>query len=185
MDTATRARDEWLALRCQAGEAGAFEDLAAALERPLLYYAIKLTGSQDSGLDALQETWLRAIRGIRKLKDPASVRPWLYSIVHAVTVDRVRRDKARERAEDVHAEAFEESVEEPFGTADVAAVHQALDQLESRHREVLVLHFLEDFRLEEIAEITGCPTGTIKSRLHYAKRAMRAMLSGGIYEPKA
>ncbi len=182
MDTATRARDEWLALRCQAGEARAFEDLAAVMEQPLLYYAINLTGSRDSGLDALQESWLRAFRGIRKLRDPAAVRTWLYSIVRAVTVDRARHDMARERAEETHTEAFEEAAAEPFTAAEAAEVHQALDQLEPRHREVLVLHFLEDFSLEEIAQITGCPAGTIKSRLHYAKRAMRAVLSGGTYE---
>jgi len=184
MDQATKARDEWLALRCQSREANAFEALSAVMERPLLYYAIKLTGSQDLALDALQETWLRALRGIHKLKDPASIRPWLYSIVHAVTVDRVRSDKARERAEEAHTETFEEVADEPFSAADAAGVHQALDQLDPRHREVLVLRFLEDFSVDEIAKITGCPAGTVKSRLHYAKRAMRALLSGEIYEPR-
>jgi RNA polymerase sigma-70 factor, ECF subfamily len=89
---------------------------------------------------------------------------------------------ARERAEETHTEAFEEAAAEPFSAAEAAEVHRALDQLEPRHRGVLVLHFLEDFSLDEIAQITGCPPGTIKSRLHYAKRAMRAVLSGGTYE---
>ncbi|HWF65801.1 MAG TPA: hypothetical protein VN670_00765 [Acidobacteriaceae bacterium] len=51
MENEDRARYEWIALRCQSGEAGAFEDLIAVMERPLLYYATSLTGSQDSGLD--------------------------------------------------------------------------------------------------------------------------------------
>src|SRR5262245_25374745 len=75
-ETDSRVRYEWLALRCQTGESGAFEDLIAIMERPLLYYAMSLTGSQDGALDVLQEVWLKVFRGIRKLKDPGSLRPW-------------------------------------------------------------------------------------------------------------
>ena len=77
MDTANRTRDEWLALRCQSGEPAAFEDLVAIMERPLLYYAIKLLRDQETALDVLQDVWLKAFRAIRKLNDPASLRPWL------------------------------------------------------------------------------------------------------------
>jgi hypothetical protein len=65
---------EWIALRCQAGEMSAFEDLVAAAEGPLLYYASSLTGNQDSGLDVLQEPRVKVLRDIRKLKDPGSLR---------------------------------------------------------------------------------------------------------------
>src|ERR1022692_4733084 len=99
-----RIQCEWLALRCQSGESGAFEDLIAVMERPLLYYAISLTGNQDSGLDVLQEVWIKVFRGIRKLKDPGSLRPWLYSITHGIAVDRVRRNTSRERAEQAELE---------------------------------------------------------------------------------
>jgi len=86
---------EWLALRCQVGEPGAFEDLIALMERPLLYYAASLTGDVDSGLDVLQDVWIKALHGMRKLKDPGSVRSWLYSITHGIAVDRVRRSVSR------------------------------------------------------------------------------------------
>ena len=52
-DAETRAHYEWIALRCQAGEAEGFEDLIALMEQPLLYYAASLTGNADSGLDVL------------------------------------------------------------------------------------------------------------------------------------
>jgi hypothetical protein len=58
MDRDKRIQYEWLALRCQAGEAGAFDDVIAVMQRPLLYYAMSLTGSEDSALDVLQEVWL-------------------------------------------------------------------------------------------------------------------------------
>jgi RNA polymerase sigma-70 factor (ECF subfamily) len=56
-----------------------------------------------------------------------------------------------------------------------------LDQLELSHREVIVLQFLEDMSIAEIAEVLDCPQGTVKSRLHYAKRALREALDRGGY----
>lgn len=134
-------------LRCQAGEQGAFDDLIAEFERPLFYYAVKLVGSQDTALDVLQEVWIRAMRGIRKLKDPSAVRAWRYRLVHGIVVDEIRRDRSRERAEDTHSAISEDGQHTRFGAADAAAVNQALDRLEPRHRELLVLYFLEDFSL--------------------------------------
>ena len=181
MDSENRIRYEWIALRCQSGEPGAFEDLIAVMERPLLYYATSLTGNQDSGLDVLQDVWIRAFRSIRKLKDPGSLRSWLYTITHGIAVDRIRRNSSRELAEKVQLEDFEEAEEPSFADEDAAAIHQALSQIGLRHREVLVLHFLEDMSIAEIAEVVGCSEGTVKSRMHYAKRAMKEILSGGTY----
>jgi RNA polymerase sigma-70 factor, ECF subfamily len=181
MNIEDRTRYEWIALRCQAGEAGAFEDLIAVMERPLLYYAASLTGNTDSGLDVLQEVWIKAFRGIRKLKDPGSMRSWLYTITHGIAVDRIRKNYSREQAEKVQLEDFQEAEEPSFASEDAAAIHQALNEIGVKHREVLVLHFLEDLSVAEIAEVVGCSEGTVKSRVHYAKRAMKEILSGGAY----
>jgi RNA polymerase sigma-70 factor (ECF subfamily) len=179
MNIETRARYEWIALRCQAGEPEAFEDLIAVMERPLLYYAASLTGNPDSALDVLQEVWIKVVRGIGKLKDPGSLRSWLYTITHGIAVDRIRRNALRERAEEVELEGFQEAEEPSFTGEDAAAIHQALSQIGLLHREVLVLHFLEDLSIAEIAGVVGCSEGTVKSRMHYAKRAMKEILSGG------
>jgi RNA polymerase sigma-70 factor (ECF subfamily) len=151
-----RALYEWIALRCQAGEMGAFEDLVAAMERPLLYYAASLTGDVDSGLDVLQEVWIKTFRGISKLKEPGALRSWLYSITHGIAVDRIRRNASRERAEQVELEGFQEAEEPSFAEEDAEAIHQALSEIGLKHREVLVLHFLDDLSIAEIAEVVGC-----------------------------
>ena len=181
MKIETRLRDEWLALRCRTNEPGAYADLVSVMESPLLYYVIKLTGSRDAALDILQEVWVRAFRGIRKLKDPGAVRPWLYSIAHGISVDHLRRMSVRMDNEVTGIEITDVASEETFTPEDAAAVHRALDELQPLHREVLVLFFIEEFSLAEIAEATGCPEGTVKSRLHYAKKALRTIISGGVY----
>ena len=181
MTSESRAQYEWMALRCQAGEPGAFEDLIAVMERPLLYYAMTLTGNADSALDVLQDVWLRVFRKIGKLKDPGALRPWLYSIVHGIAVDRIRKNSRREAIEQFQYEEFVEAEEPSFANEDAEAIHQALSEIGLQHREVLVLHFLEDLSIAEIAAVVGCSEGTVKSRMHYAKRAMKGILSGGIY----
>jgi len=181
MESKNRAPYEWLALRCQSGEKGAFEDLIAAMERPLLYYAMTLTGNQDSALDVLQEVWIKAFRSIRKLRDPGALRQWLYSITHGIAVDRIRKNYSREQAEKVQCEDFQEAEEPSFAEEDAAAVHAALNQIGLHQREVMVLHFLEDLSLAEIAKVVGCSEGTVKSRIHYAKRQMKQILEGVKY----
>src|SRR5689334_8306822 len=69
LDRPSRTQDVWIALRCQAGEQNAFEDLVALMERPLLYYATKLTGNAETALDVLQDVWMKAFRGIGRLKN--------------------------------------------------------------------------------------------------------------------
>ena len=179
MDTqARRTHDEWIALRCRLGEPEAFAELVRELERPLLYYAAKLLGNEDVAFDVLQEVWLTAFRAIRRLEDPRTVRPWLYRITHDRAIDRIRRDRSRGRAERARAESMSgELDEEPsFDAEDAQALHRALDRLGLNHREVLVLHFLDDLSIAEIAEIIGEPAGTVKSRIHYAKRALKQAL---------
>lgn len=69
MDPKDRTRDEWIALRCQAGEPDACQALVALMERPLFCYAAKLTGSADAALDILQEVWLINRSHVQLLKE--------------------------------------------------------------------------------------------------------------------
>jgi RNA polymerase sigma-70 factor (ECF subfamily) len=172
---------EWLALRCQTGDPEAFADLIAVMERPLLYYATSLTGNQDAALDVLQDVWLKVVRSIRRLKDPGSLKPWLYAITHGVAVDRIRRDYKRDNTEQAQFDnAF--NIDEPsFSEEDATAIRDALSRLGVKHREVLVLHFLQDLSIVEIANVVGCSEGTVKSRIHYAKRQLKQILEGVKY----
>lgn len=168
---------EWLALRCQAGDPVAFNDLIAIMERPLLYYATSLVG-QDAALDVLQDVWLKVVRSIRTLRDPGSLKPWLYAITHSIAVDRIRRDYRRDKAEEAELQDRLRLEEPSFDQESAAAIQAALNRLGVKHREVLVLHFLEDLSIAEIANVIGVSDGTVKSRIHYAKRQLKQILEG-------
>jgi len=151
------------------------------MQRPLFYYATKVTGNPEMALDVLQDVWMKVFREIRRLHNPSSLRSWLYRIAHGIAVDRIRQRVSWKRTEEAHIAEFSESEDVSFTTDDAAAIHEALNELGTKHREVLVLYFLEEFSLAEIAMVIGCSEGTIKSRLHYAKKEMKQILSGGGY----
>lgn len=179
-DEARRARDAWLACRCQLGEPGAFETLVSEMERPLFYYILKLVGDEDAALDVLQEVWVKVFRGIRALRVPEALRTWLYRVARGTALNRARDDDARSQEEtigDAGDEAFDAEADRAgIAPEQVFEVHDALDRLATRDREVLVLLFLEGLRVDEIASVVGIPAGTVKSRIHHAKKALREML---------
>jgi RNA polymerase sigma-70 factor (ECF subfamily) len=181
MDSEDRARYEWLALRCQAGDAGAFEDLVAVMEQPLLYYATSLTGNPDDGLDVLQDVWIRVFRRIGELREPGALRAWLYRMTHGIAIDRMRRARTREKTEEADLAGYNEADEPEFAEEDAAAIHLALSEVGLKHREVLTLHFLEDLSMADIGKIVGCSEGTVRSRIFYGKKAMKEILTRGGY----
>jgi RNA polymerase sigma-70 factor (ECF subfamily) len=182
--TPRQIEDERLALRCRLGEPAAFAELVEAMERPLLYFARSIVHDDEAALDVLQAVWMTAFRELRRLDEPAAPRSWLYRITRGHAVDHVRRDVARTTAERSLAEETDEvattSDEPRFCAEDAAALHRSLATLETRYREVLVLHFLEDMPVDEVALVVGCPPGTVKSRIYHAKRALKeALLRNG------
>jgi RNA polymerase sigma-70 factor (ECF subfamily) len=188
MADATRTRDAWLAMRCQLGETAAFRELVAEMEGPLLYFASKLLGNERDAPDVLQDVWAQAFAKIRNLRDPESLRAWLYRLTRAIAVGRIRSDVARERREAAlsgEAPLGDDDTDARIANENAATLHRALDALSLSHREVLTLHFLEELPLEEIAEIVDVPAGTIKSRLFYAKRCLREVLESADAKPQS
>jgi RNA polymerase sigma-70 factor (ECF subfamily) len=163
-----------LVARCQAGDPSAFEEIVRLYQPRLTYFVRKMLSNPRGEEDLIQEIWFDVFRGLPKLQDPAAFAAWLYRIAR----DRVYRTMRGGRVEPLPLEAAGDVEQEPeaqeeFSEADVRLVHACLDELAAEQREVLVLRFLEDMKYEEIAQVTGCNLGTVRSRLHYAKAALR------------
>lgn len=165
-----------LVLRCQTGDPSAFEELVL-LYQPRLRYFLRalLRGDRDVD-DRLQEIWLDVYRGIGRLTEPAAFAAWLYRIARnrAFRVFRKRRESPLS-LDGIDLPAKEDD-ETHWSAEDAEHLHAALDSLEPEHREVLLLRFIEEMSYEDIARVTDCPLGTVRSRLHYAKRALRGVL---------
>ena len=175
--TAEAIYQELLALCCRRGEKAALEELVRTWEKRLLYFIRRLVDEEQDAWDVLQQTWLRVVSGIGALREPGSLGPWLYQVArHAAFNHGQVRATYRRFLKDYHetAPCEDAPAREDFETAE--QLHRGLVQLPVPHREVLSLFFLEDFSIDEIAQILDVPSGTVKSRLHHAKKALRAVL---------
>jgi RNA polymerase sigma-70 factor (ECF subfamily) len=175
-DQADQLYERVLVLRCQAGDEAAFTELVERYHARLRYYARKMLGERHSAEDVLQDVWLDVFRGVARLADPGAFPAWVYRIARARVAHVLRRPcpPVRPLEEDDLTDSAEDG--EDFTAEDAGRVHAALDRLSPEHREVLVLRFLEGMSYEDIARVTGGRLGTVRSRLHYAKRALRGLL---------
>jgi RNA polymerase sigma-70 factor, ECF subfamily len=167
---------ELLALRCRRKEKGAFEELVRTWERRLFYYIRRLVPDEQDAWDILQETWVGVIGGIGRLRDPSGLAAWLYSVARRRVLDHYRESYSRQTADEEEIGPIEDLPDLSPRPEDAERVHRALEQLSIPHREAITLHFLEGFSIDEIADIVGIAPGTVKSRLHYARRALRSVL---------
>jgi RNA polymerase sigma-70 factor (ECF subfamily) len=128
----------------------------------------------------VQETFIAAIRHIGSLRDDEKFGSWLFGIAHQKCIQRWRKQNRDELLRGEIAEAPHEFDDGPddllIRREQETEFMNLLNQLPLPQRSVLLLHFIEDFSLEEIAGITETQLGTVKSRLHYAKKALRELL---------
>jgi RNA polymerase sigma-70 factor (ECF subfamily) len=173
-DDARRVYDRLLVVRCQVGDEAAFREVVEGYGPRLRYYVGKLLGTSADVEDVLQDVWCDVVRGIPRLADPGAFPAWLYRIARDRAFRRLRR--RREPAQFLDGVDVAGERDDDFSAEDAGRVHAALDELAPEHRDVLVLRFLEEMSYESIAEVVGCRVGTVRSRLHYAKRALRRAL---------
>jgi RNA polymerase sigma-70 factor (ECF subfamily) len=173
-------REQLPVQQARAGEPAAWDILFKRYQLPLYVYVFELVHDEQTSLDIVQETFIAAVRHIGGLRDDEKFGSWLFGIAHQKCIQRWRkqnRDEVlREEISGTPAE-FESSPDDLLIRQEQEAEFmRLLNQLPLPQRSVVVLHFVEDFSLEEIAAITGAQLGTVKSRLHYAKKALRKLL---------
>lgn len=122
--------------------------------------------------DIFQDTWLTVIRCIYSLKSTEAFSTWLYRIAHNRVYQQIRRkQKLSELNENIAVP--NDTEDDVFSPEDAAKIHRCLKKLRPEHREVLLLRFLEQMSYHEIAQVINCGLGTVKSRIYYAKLALK------------
>jgi RNA polymerase sigma-70 factor (ECF subfamily) len=159
--------------RCQGGERPAFEELFRLFQPRLRYYVRRLDYAGDDVDDVLQEVWVKVVRNIRTLRDRQAFVAWLYRIARNEVYGRGRAVDPFVGLADEHLELPADEPEPAFSNEDVGRLHQGLSRLKAHHREVLTLYFLEEWPQGQIAEILGVQPNTIRTRIYYAKQALR------------
>ena len=163
-----------LVVRCQAGDEAAFAELVARYDARLLYFLRKLIAQRAD--DVLQDVWLDVFRQLPRLADPQAFRAWVYRIARDRAFGLLRKSHLAEQPLGETDVPDQSSDDNGFDAEEAARIHAALDLLPPEQREVLVLRFIETMSYEAIARVTSQPLGTVRSRLFYAKRALRTIL---------
>lgn len=179
MDRLDQLRQRVLVLKCQLGDRAAWDELYRRFNPALGYYLRRLTGSDQTADDVQQEVWLAVVRNIARLNSPEAFTVWLYRIARSKAMDRMSARHEPVALEEEPVAPADARENDDFTAADAALVHAALHGLGPEHRDVLLLRFMEELSYEQIAQVVGCGVGTVRSRIHYAKRALRRLLENG------
>lgn len=171
-DPRTRA----LVMAVQDGEEAALKLLFSIWNPRFLAHAARLSGERDAAVDIVQEAWLSVIPSLARLNDPGRFRAWAYRIVTNKSADWVRqRMRERKMMTDLSVEMELDAAAAPDleALSEAQRLRQLVAALPFGQRALLVLYYVEGFTVAEIAEALSIKTGTVKSRLHFARQSLR------------
>lgn len=173
------------------GSPGAFDAIVTAHQDRVYAFCSRMLSDRDEALDAAQEVFLSAYRNLERFRGEAALSTWLLRIATNQCLNRIRRRSSLARKETRFPEP-DDSRDAPFQppgreedrpdrmveTREIGKIlEEALGRLEEDTRLLVLLSDVEGFSYEEISEAVGVPLGTVKSRLHRARMALRKMLA--------
>jgi RNA polymerase sigma-70 factor (ECF subfamily) len=181
--------DAGLAQLARRGRLDAFEELVARHRDKIYARAYSLTRNEDDALELSQAAWVRGWQRLKQFQGDAGFATWMTRIVINLGLDHLRRQQ-RQRTISLDALLEANDGMEPLLPATTVNPTEGLERAELRrlidgalgrlsadHRTVLVLHEFEDMDYKDIAQAMGCSTGTVMSRLFYARRKLAALLA--------
>lgn len=177
--------------RCKNGEIQAFEELIRGYEKKVFNIVFRIIGNYDDAQDISQDIFVKVFKSIRNFKEKSSFYTWLYRITVNECMDIIKkRKKASVYSLDTPIESdgdqitrdikdSSESPEEKIERKELRSyIEEALNSISHEHRVMIILRDMQGFSYEEIALITKCPEGTVKSRINRARKALKELLSG-------
>ena len=190
-DSVVSDRDlDWaIVQRVQNGEVSAFNQLVQKYRQPLFSTIYNMTGNREDATDIAQEVFIKAFQSIKRFRGQASFYTWLYRIAVNSSITFIKRAKKQRfiNYETIDETLVSSEILEYF-TAKTKTekgallkelqekLNEALQKLSPKHRIVVILHEVEGMNHKEIADITKTSEGTVRSRLHYAKKMLQAFL---------
>jgi len=167
--------------RCQQEDLSAYDELYRAAGKKALWTVYLLAGRMDIAEDIVQEAFFQCFRNIRKLEKPELFPVWFNRILirtcwHMVSKERKKPALSFE-AEGLDQLKSEENVLEKVESDQMShVIREAVNRLKPSMRSTVVLYYYNNLTISEIAQVMGCFQGTVKSRLHYAKKVLQKEL---------
>lgn len=179
--------DRELVERCRAGDLSAFEPLVEKYRQRVWRLAYQILRDREEAWDVAQEAFVRVYQSLPSFRGQSAFYTWMFRIVVNLATDRQRQRGARARAlgsEPVPEEEWGRTMPDAAAGPDLLAaraeeralIRRALDSLPVHHRTIIMLSDIEGLTYREIAEVLRIPMGTVMSRLHNARKRLRALL---------
>ena len=174
--------DHWVVLAVK-GDEKAYSDLTQKYQKPLYFHVRKMIRNPDFAEDLVQDIFLKAFKSLKNYKNDYAFSTWLYRIATNHTIDYLRKKKLEtlsihaDDSDDTHATiqlADEDSfTDEPMIRRERKnKVHEAIDQLPEKYREVILKRHIEEKSYQEIAEEMDIPLGTVKAHIFRARELL-------------
>jgi len=153
----------------------------------LYSYAMVLTRNHAEAEDLVQETYIRAMQAMRKLRADSNIKGWLFTILKNIWFNQLRKRRNGPQTVEIEAgDGVANNIVEPsknshdlyVSNLEAEQVRAAIQELPAEFREIILLREYEDLSYREIASILHCPIGTVMSRLGRARAKLRALLAG-------
>lgn len=180
--------DAPLILRLQSGDLEALGILYDRYRLVVYRTALAIIRDPDVADDLLQEVFLRLHTYAASVKPELPLAPWLYRVTINLSYTWFSRRRWLAPIDDFLEKLIGPAKQHPEPVAerrsDREVMQRAIDALPFNQRVVVILHYLNDLSLQEIAEIVKCPVGTVKSRLYYARESLRQQLEGTALSPE-
>jgi RNA polymerase sigma-70 factor (ECF subfamily) len=176
MNPGQEIEDALLLLRSQHGDADAFTRFVLRWQDRLRAHALRLVQNHAAADDIVQETWMAVLKGLGRLSDVEAYRAWMYRILSRKAADWIRSCQRRRLPGRRFAADGVPSYGEVERVDRIECLEDAIGRLSAPLRQVVLLHYVEEFSVEEIAGVLGIPRGTVKSRLHNARKQLRALM---------
>jgi len=151
-------------------------------------YAMVLTGDPTVAADLVQETYVRAMKPIRRLREGSNMKAWLYTILRDIRISQLRQQRTKPSVLEPGADEDEDAADLIIETAknphalhvsnvEVERVRETIMRLPLEFREIILLREYGEFSYQEIAALLDCRPGTVMSRLARARSKLRTLLS--------
>ncbi|MFP4052410.1 MAG: RNA polymerase sigma factor [Phycisphaerae bacterium] len=181
-DPANRGEEDALIARCKAGDKKAFGALVKRYAGPAMGTAQMMLNCHMDAQDVSQEAFVKAWRNIKRFDGRSRFYTWFSVILRNCCRDRLRKRRGKETAELTEGHVDDNPFFDPHGRVETdercGRIRQAILKLPPIHREVIIMSHFQDLSYKQMATELGIPIGTVTSRLHAARNALRGLLEG-------
>lgn len=178
--------DEALVIQIQQGQQAVFRELMQRWQHRIFTYCVRSLGERPLAEESTQEIFIKVYRNIQSFRNEAKFSTWIYRIAHNHCINVNARNHRRQRHQHTSLDDMDHALSAPEQNNHLehqdlqASIQAALDRLPEDYRQLLILRDIQDCSYEEIANITQLNLGTIKSRIHRARKAIQPYLKGGL-----